>query len=323
MAYIGKTPVVGNFQKCDAITVVNGQAAYTMQVGGTNVSPESENHMLVSLNGILQAPVDSFTVSGSTITFASNLATGDVIDFIMLLGNVLDLGTPSDNTVTAAKLNNDIISGQTALTSAPADTDEFLVSDAGTIKKIDYSLIKGGGCWEKLVTTSISSGDSSVDFTNTYLTSNHLDYMICGSGIKQASDAIAIRYHVSTDGGSSFISTSTYANARRGLADDGDVLTSTQTGSSGLYFNPGTIGNSTGEIMNFQTLLFDPLKQSGTTDAYTYFYTNGSYGDAVGDVVVFHAANMYPSTTAVDGIRLLPQSGNFTSGSVTLYGRKV
>ena len=104
MAYIGKTPVIGNFQKCDAITVVNGQASYTMQVGGTNVSPESENHMLVSLNGILQAPVDSFTVSGSTITFASNLQTGDVIDFIMLLGNVLDLGVPSDNTVSTAKL---------------------------------------------------------------------------------------------------------------------------------------------------------------------------------------------------------------------------
>ena len=48
--YIGKEPIVGNFQKCDAITVVNGQAAYTLQVGGTNVVPESANHMLVSLN---------------------------------------------------------------------------------------------------------------------------------------------------------------------------------------------------------------------------------------------------------------------------------
>ncbi len=56
MAYIGKEPIVGNFQKCDAITVVNGQAAYTLQVSSTNVVPESANHMLVSLNGILQAP---------------------------------------------------------------------------------------------------------------------------------------------------------------------------------------------------------------------------------------------------------------------------
>jgi hypothetical protein len=134
MAYIGKQPVVGNFQKCDAITVVNGQAAYTMQVGGVNVNPESENHMLVSLNGVLQAPVDSFTVSGSTITFASNLATGDVIDFIMLLGNVLDLGTPSDNTVTNDKLVSSLQVGKQTMwvpasamygaTTNPADAQQ-------------------------------------------------------------------------------------------------------------------------------------------------------------------------------------------------------
>jgi hypothetical protein len=105
MAYIGNSPIVGNFQVCDAISVVNGQAAYTMQVDSANVTPESANHMLVSLNGILQKPGSSFTISGSTITFASNLATGDVIDFIMLLGNVLDLGVPSDATVTNAKTN--------------------------------------------------------------------------------------------------------------------------------------------------------------------------------------------------------------------------
>jgi hypothetical protein len=106
MAYIGKTPVIGNFQVCDAITVVDAQAAYTMQVSSVDVSPESANHMLVSLNGILQAPTSSFTVSGSTITFASALETGDVIDFIQILGNVLDLGVPSDNTVTTAKLSD-------------------------------------------------------------------------------------------------------------------------------------------------------------------------------------------------------------------------
>ena len=155
MSYIGRKPTVGNFQICDAISVVNGQAAYTMQVGSVNVIPQSANHMIVSLNGTIQKPNSSFTVSGSTITFASNLATGDVIDFIQILGDVLDLGVPSDatvtaaklgaNSVTAAKLNNDIISGSTELASEPADTDEFLVSDAGTLKRIDYSLIKGGG----------------------------------------------------------------------------------------------------------------------------------------------------------------------------------
>ena len=166
MAYIGKEPIVGNFQKCDAISVVNGQAAYTLQVSSTNVIPESANHMLVSLNGILQAPITSFTVSGSTLTFASNLATGDVIDFVILLGNVLDLGTPSDGTVTNAKLAQDIISGETELASEPADTDEFLVSDAGVLKRIDYSHIKGGGKILQVVnaTDSTSRNSSSTSF---------------------------------------------------------------------------------------------------------------------------------------------------------------
>ena len=138
MAYIGREPQVGNFQVCDAISVVNGQAAYTMQVNSVNVSPETANHMLVSLNGVLQAPGSSYTVSGSTITFASNLVTGDVIDIIHILGSVLDLGVPSNDTVGAAQIIDDLISGTTALASEPADTDEFLVSDAGVLKRIDY-----------------------------------------------------------------------------------------------------------------------------------------------------------------------------------------
>ena len=169
--YIGKTPTVGNFQVCDAISVVNGQAAYTLQVGGVNVAPESANHMLVSLNGILQKPGSSFTISGSTMTFASNLATGDVIDFVQILGNVLDIGQPSDDTVTAAKINNDVISGQTALTSAPADTDEFLVSDAGTIKRIDYSLIKGSTATAEF-SAYVSSDVTVNDTTDTVITFN-------------------------------------------------------------------------------------------------------------------------------------------------------
>jgi len=120
MPYIGKQPTVGNFQVCDAISVVNGQAAYTMQVSSTDVNPESANHMLVSLNGVLQKPGSSFTISGATITFASNLETGDVIDFIVLLGNVLDIGTPSDGTITEAKLDTNsggIIDWQAVVTS--------------------------------------------------------------------------------------------------------------------------------------------------------------------------------------------------------------
>jgi hypothetical protein len=41
----------------------------------------------------------------------------------------------ADDAVESEHLNNNVISGQTALGATPADTDEFLVSDAGTIKE--------------------------------------------------------------------------------------------------------------------------------------------------------------------------------------------
>ena len=129
MAYIGREPQIGNYQICDAISVVNGQAAYTMQVSSVNVIPESVNHMIVSLNGVIQKPGSSYTISSSTITFSSNLATGDSIDFIYLLGNVLDLGTPSDSTVTSGKLSGNLVTpgtldvnGQELILDADADT---------------------------------------------------------------------------------------------------------------------------------------------------------------------------------------------------------
>jgi hypothetical protein len=108
---------------------VNGQAAYTMQVGGVNVSPQSASHMIVSLNGTIQKPNSSFTVSGSTITFASNLATGDVIDFIQILGDVLDLGVPSDATVTTAKLADSSVSLAKLTATGTKSSSTFLRGD--------------------------------------------------------------------------------------------------------------------------------------------------------------------------------------------------
>ena len=145
MAYIGREPQIGNFQVCDAISTVNNQAAYTMQVGSVNVIPQSANHMIVSLNGTIQKPNSSFTVNSSTITFSSNLVTNDVIDFIQILGDVLDLGVPSDATVTNAKLTSGSFSNitgtgtLTGFTSTGIDdnasANSILIDSSGHVTK--------------------------------------------------------------------------------------------------------------------------------------------------------------------------------------------
>ena len=321
MSYIGKQPVVGNFQKCDAISVVNGQAAYTLNVGGSAVTPENANHMLVSLNGVLQAPGDSFTVSGSTLTFASNLATGDVIDFVIILGDVLDLGTPSDNSistaklvansVTGAKLNTDVISAQTALTSAPADTDEFLVSDAGTLKRIDFSLIKGGGMFELISTTTVSSAVSSVDFTS--LSSDFDDFRVSASQFNIETDGEILRARAYVSG--SLITSSKYQYHTRGY-ESADLNIRENAGTEWRFGE--NIGNAGGECASFEFTIFGVHDTSHNKQFLSQFVGQ----DTSTEVMYVGGGGNIDLTGAVTGLSFFQSGGNIISGKFSLYGRK-
>jgi len=173
MPFIGKQPIVGNFQVCDAISVVNGQAAYTLQVDSTHVEPETANHILVSLNGVLQKPGSSFTISGATLTFASNLATGDVIDFVILLGDVLNIGAPSDDTVATASIQDNAVTaaklasgvgGKILQVQSTAKTDTFTLSTTDTwtdVTGLSVAITPASTSNKVLINFSIGSSSAS------------------------------------------------------------------------------------------------------------------------------------------------------------------
>ena len=110
MAYIGSEPITGNFIYADDITA-SATNTYNILVGGVAFSPESANHLIVSLNGVIQKANTSFSVSGSQITFlpsSGTLSSSDSIDFILILGRVNDIGVASsvtDSSITKGKLN--------------------------------------------------------------------------------------------------------------------------------------------------------------------------------------------------------------------------
>jgi hypothetical protein len=324
MAYIGKQPVVGNFQKCDAISVVNGQAAYSLTVGSAAVTPENANHMLVSLNGVLQAPGDSFTVSGSTLTFASNLATGDVIDFVIILGDVLDLGTPSDNSistaklvansVTAAKFNADVISGQTALAETPADTDELLLSDAGVLKRIDFSHIKSTPTHVLLSTTNVTSGVSSIDITSN-IDSTYKKYMIDILNLHPASDGQGVRLRF-YQGGSFQTGSSDYRSIQRRSTDGANGFNTTSAPGNAMIAFDDIGGNESYEHANARIFLNDP---SNTT----FRTTIGGVGQTIRsneEIQTHEFAGLIGNTTAVTGFQIYMGSGNIDNAIVKLYG---
>ena len=328
MSYIGKQPVVGNFQKCDAISVVNGQAAYTLNGGGAAVTPENANHMLVSLNGVLQAPGDSFTISGSTLTFASNLATGDVIDFVIILGDVLDLGTPSDNSistaklvansVTAAKLNNDIISGLTALGATPADTDELLVSDAGTIKRVDFSHIKSEPTTVKLSESNITSATSEVNFDGLF-SSTYRNYRVVIDDLTMSAEPI-FRMRINTS-----CSEETGSNYRSGQIN---VLASSSGGSADAsrkwnqdHFEMINyeVDSEAGNVSAFIIDILSPLN----TATYPYFMSRHFVLHANRANLISGTGSFFFNTAqAITGIRFKGASGTISTGNFILYGIK-
>ena len=120
MPFIGTQPDVGGYSVLDALTA-SATASYTLQLNSANFSPSSANQLLVSLNGVIQKPGSSFTVSGSTLTFSSALTSSDSIDFILAMGEPLLVGTPSDGTINANKLATNAVT-TTKITDANVTT---------------------------------------------------------------------------------------------------------------------------------------------------------------------------------------------------------
>ena len=353
MAYIGNPPISGNFQVCDAISVVNGQAGYTMQVSSANVSPESANHMLVSLNGVLQKPGSSFTISGSTITFASNLATGDVIDFILLLGNVNDIGTPSDATVTDAKTNFVSTSSAAGLQikgdgttdgtlqlncsqnshgvklKSPAHsasqsytltlpatapaTDKMLQTNSSGV----LSFVDAPSGAMKLLHTATGSNVSSIDI-NGYFTSDYDHYKLIYSvyGASNNTDT-----YVKIMQGGSVVSSSNYWYAGMGMyRASGDTSANTAGSNGASYWRISSDDNTnnaqyptTGEM-----LLSNPLS---TTHNITMTTTNIGYNSAStpNAIRVWTFAGQYVDTGASSGVSFQYDGGNI-NGTIRLYG---
>ena len=192
MAYIGQGIKQGTFKVLDTSGNTYNGSNTTFSLG-TQVGAAAQ--LLVSHDGVIQKPGTDYTLAsgGASITFSTAPASGASIFITEISGAVGGTVTPSDASVTTDKLaatsvttaklgadavteakiaddavesehlNNNIISGQTALGATPADTDEFLVSDAGTIKRVDYSYIKGsstiGGLTDVTMdATNFSSG---------------------------------------------------------------------------------------------------------------------------------------------------------------------
>ena len=121
MSYIGRQNLGGAYRQLDDISsgFDGSDTTHTMQVNSTNVTVGDVNLIILSLGGVIQKPGTDFTVSGSVLTFTTAPAANTSF-FAILLGS--DNGgtvTPTDVSVTKAKLADEVdIFAGTSLSAA-------------------------------------------------------------------------------------------------------------------------------------------------------------------------------------------------------------
>ena len=137
----------------------------------------------VGLDIIGQTNLTSLANSDDFIVYDQSTTTNKRVGFdtlksaiagtatITLSGDVTGSGTTSITTtiassaVEASMLNNNVISGQTELAAAPATSDELLISDSGSIKRISVanlaSAVQGNNGYTETL-TSPSAGSETV-----------------------------------------------------------------------------------------------------------------------------------------------------------------
>jgi len=110
VAYIGVQPKAGQYRKLDDISAgFNGvTTTFTTAVGGVSVTAVATEQLLVSLGGVIQQPNTDYTTSTNSITFTT-APTAGLSFFAVLMGDAVNVGTPSDNSVTTVKLANNSV----------------------------------------------------------------------------------------------------------------------------------------------------------------------------------------------------------------------
>ena len=140
MAYVG-TPIdtTNQFQSLQGkrFSGDGSTTAFTL-----DIAPSSVFDIEVFVENVRQDPNSAYGISGTTLTFTGAPPSGTNNIYVVHQAKAVGTIDVPASGVVPASLASNIISGQTELASAPDDTDELLISDAGTIKRVDVSLVK-------------------------------------------------------------------------------------------------------------------------------------------------------------------------------------
>ena len=260
MGYIGVTPEAGfTTGLLDRFTSTTGTTVtLTHEIS-------SENDIIVFVNFVKQDSTN-YSVGGSgnkTLTLGGTLVSSDVVE-VHYLNIVNQTSAPSADSVGSSQITADVITGQTALAVAPDSTDELLISDAGSLKRIDVSLVGGKNTpafYGELASDQVVSRATSTKLTG--MTTNEIDTdsAFDGTTFTVPSDK-AGKYYISAGLFSDFT----------GCGDDGEViqLNIYKNGSSYKEEKYDSAANNQIKIFSVSFGILMDLSVGDTIEAYVY-----------------------------------------------------
>ena len=119
-------------------------SAYRFVLSNT---PTTSQQLIVSINGVIQKPnagssqpSEGFAVDGSSILFSNAPATGSD-SFIILIGASVSVGTPSNNTVTEAILQSNVVSEEKLKVSNSPTNGYYLSAQSGASGGLTWAAV--------------------------------------------------------------------------------------------------------------------------------------------------------------------------------------
>ena len=210
------------------------------------------------------------------------------------------------------------ITGATALDAEPATTDEFVLSDAGTLKRIDYSHISSGMSFLAKVEYGSATGSDTIDIQN-FVTSSFKKYRIY-MNFSETSDNVDAHFRF-LDSSNNTIASGYYVYAfghkNNGSSSSDEGWLDSDTTNPRLFDNvdAGDKMVATGEYTFFP-------KGQGNGHQQVLMGTYGFVQQA--DYLV--QGSIYArctNTTDATGIRFYLASGNWNKVDFEVYGMKI
>ena len=169
------------------------------------------------------------------------------------------------------------------------------------------------GQLELIETQTITTTTANVDFTDL---GNYNVHFLAQSNVDLATDGVFTRVQLSSDGGSSFV-TSGYEYARqRNYISGGTGFTQEGKSTNTSYVSIlGSSGTSANEVGNGYAYLYNLLDSSKYS-----FSTFQAISTSSVDLDSWFGSGVLPTATTHNAIRINASSGNIENMNISLYG---